>query len=544
MQTHDLIQGSPEWHAHRATHFNASDAPAMMGCSPYETRTQLIHRLKTGISKEVDAATQKRFDDGHRFEALARPLAEKIIGEDLYPVTGSDGELSASFDGLTMAEDMGFEHKSLNADLRDVLPVKGMNEGVMLPLMYRVQMEQQCMVAACECELFMASKWERVPEFPEDDPRGWKLVEERHCWYESSQHLADDIAAGWRQLAEDLAAYVAVEVIAAPVGRTPETLPALRVEVTGAVTASNLADYKTHALEVFGGINRDLKTDQDFADAEKAVKWCGDVEDRLAAAKQHALSQTESIDTLFRTIDDISAEARRVRLELDKLVKNRKEAIRGEIVADGIKGLGEHVAGLNARLGRPLMPSIGADFGGAIKGKKSLDSMRDAVSAELASAKIEATRIADQIAANLKTLAANSEHASLFPDTAQLVLKAADDLAAVIVSRIATHKTTEEAKRQAEAAKVIVEAPAPAPAPAVIQLTPRAEPVAGAAPTLTLGQIGTRLGFALTADFLRSIGFEPAGRARAAVLFHDADFAHICAALVEHIQSIQAKQAA
>jgi predicted phage-related endonuclease len=70
-------------------------------------------------------------------------------------------------------------------------------------------------------------------------------------------------------------------------------------------------------------VNRDLSTDADFADAEKAVKWCSDVESRLAAAKEHALSQTASIEALFRTIDDISAEARTVRLELDKLVTAR-----------------------------------------------------------------------------------------------------------------------------------------------------------------------------------------------------------------------------
>ena len=73
MKTHnDLIQGSPQWHAHRARHWNASDCPAMLGCSPYETRQQLLHRMHTGITPEVDAGTQRRFDDGHRFEALAR----------------------------------------------------------------------------------------------------------------------------------------------------------------------------------------------------------------------------------------------------------------------------------------------------------------------------------------------------------------------------------------------------------------------------------------------------------------------------------------
>ena len=102
MITHELAQGSPEWHAHRAQHFNASDAPAMMGCSPYKTRAQLVRELATGVAAEVDAATQRRFDAGHRFEELARPLAEQIIGEELYPCVGTDGKLSASFDGLTM----------------------------------------------------------------------------------------------------------------------------------------------------------------------------------------------------------------------------------------------------------------------------------------------------------------------------------------------------------------------------------------------------------------------------------------------------------
>lgn len=102
MIIHKLIQGTPEWHEHRRTHFNASDAPAMMGGSPYETRTELLHRLATGIEKEIDTATQRIFDDGHRFEALARPLAEAIIGNDLYPVVCSEGNLSASFDGVTL----------------------------------------------------------------------------------------------------------------------------------------------------------------------------------------------------------------------------------------------------------------------------------------------------------------------------------------------------------------------------------------------------------------------------------------------------------
>jgi putative phage-type endonuclease len=136
MNIHNLVQGTPEWHAYRDTKFNASDAPAMMNCSPSKTRTQLLNERKTGLTPEVDAYTQRIFNDGHRYEESARTLAEKILGEDLFPVTGSIGELSASFDGLTMDESIVFEHKTINDKLRFV------NSAEELPLHYRVQMEQ------------------------------------------------------------------------------------------------------------------------------------------------------------------------------------------------------------------------------------------------------------------------------------------------------------------------------------------------------------------------------------------------------------------
>ena len=77
MISHNVIQGSPEWHALRAEHFNASEAPAMMGESKYMSRAQLIRQKATGVVPEVDAATQRRFDAGHDTEAKARAILEK-----------------------------------------------------------------------------------------------------------------------------------------------------------------------------------------------------------------------------------------------------------------------------------------------------------------------------------------------------------------------------------------------------------------------------------------------------------------------------------
>ena len=579
MITHNLIQGSPEWHAYRAAHDNASDAPAMMGASSNRTRDQLIAERATGLPREFSQYMQELIlDKGHRFEALARPLAEVIIGQELYPVTGSlEGtRLSASFDGLTLLEDVAFEHKRLNQRLRAAISVPGCT-GADLPIEYQIQLEQQCTVSGCEQILFMASAW------ADDDT----LVEEMHCWYTPNLALRQAILVGWEQLQLDVAAYVPPEAKAAPVvGRAPEHLPALRIEVTGAVTASNLAEFKATALAAIQGVNRCLATDADFADAEASVKWCAEVEARLGAAKQHALSQTTDIDTLFRTMDDIAAEARRVRLELDKLVKGRKEEIRGEIVAGGVAALREHVGQLNAAMPASYMPQVPADFGGVVKGKRTIESLRGAVNDELARAKIAASEIANRIHANLQAL---QESGLVAHDTAALVLKAPDDLAAVIAQRLAAEQARMDAERErirqeeqakaqrellaqqarqaqadiAQAAKAGALHPATAgdladlaseqhasglaqqaiqqaatlssmPAPAKAASAPSDD---GA--RINLGAINEHLApIKLDAAGLAALGFEPVATVKGAKMYRASDMMAIRAALIAHLTSL------
>ena len=118
MEILNLQQGSNEWHQHRATAYNASDVPSMLACSPYKSRSDFVRERATGITAEVTPAQQRIFDDGHHFEALARPLAEAIIGEELSPCVGKRGKYSASFDGLTFMGDVVFEHKTLGNSLR------------------------------------------------------------------------------------------------------------------------------------------------------------------------------------------------------------------------------------------------------------------------------------------------------------------------------------------------------------------------------------------------------------------------------------------
>src|SRR5574337_1173436 len=546
MKTIELIQGTPEWAAHRATALNASDAPVMFGVSPYRSRQDLIRERATGIvDAEIDPATAKRFADGHRAEALARPLAEKIVGEELFPVTGvsDDGKYSASFDGLTMLEDTGFEHKTLGESLRYTPWDEGNADH--LPEHYRIQMEQQCMVSGCERILFMASRW----------AGDGTLLEERHCWYAPDATLRQRIVSGWTQFEHDVVSYVPdPSEPPKPTGRAPETLPALRIEVTGAVTASNLSEFKASALAVLGGINRDLQTDADFSDAEQTVKWCGEVESRIKAAKENALAQTASIEEAFRAMDDVSAEVRRVRLDLDKLVKAEKDARRMAIVRGGADALQAHVKALNERLGSDLMPGITADFGGAVKGLKSIDSMKDAVATALANAKIEASAVADRIQENLAELRSRPDMAFLFPDTRSLVQKAPDDLRAVIATRISEHQARERARQEDDRERIRAEEQAKAETAALERalaqphaVTPQPEPqtfatTAAAANELapdtgarmTLGQINTRIApLSITVAGLNTLGFQHVGKDKAAFLFRASDFALICEAIAK-----------
>ena len=537
MQQHDLIQGTPEWHAFRAQHFTASDAPAMLGVSPYKSRTELLREKKTGITAEVDAATQRRFDDGHRFEALARPLAEEILGgEGLFPCVGSEGRLAASFDGLTMLDDTCWEHKTLNDSLR------GITKSADLPEHYRIQMEQQLMVSGATRCMFMATRWNDDDTLAEPP-----LV----VWYASDFSLAKRIADGWAQFEKDLAEFKHIEDAPAAIGRAPDALPALRIEVTGMVTASNLTEFKAHALAVFDGIKTDLQTDEDFANAEKTVKWCGDVEERLDAAKQHALSQTASIDELFRAIDAIKEEARQKRLTLEKLVKARKESIRIEIAKAAQDEMIAHVAAMNKRLGGDLMPSLAWPFADAMKGKKTISSLRDAVATALATAKIEANAIADRIQQNQQMLKGDGfDHSHLFPDFRTVCTKEPTDFDALLAARQAKERERQEAERERirkeEAEKLAAQQAAkPAPAPALQPVAEIAQPVQVAISnprgtlSLRLGAINDRLGFSMTADFLSRLGFAPHSEG-ASKLYHDDDFPLICRAIVQHINTVAA----
>lgn len=433
MRAIPVVQGTRDWHALRASCFTASEAPAMAGVSKYQSRSDLLKLKYTGEVPEVTPAQQRIFDKGHAAEASARPIAERIIGEELYPCTATHDDhdwMLASFDGCTMLEDVIWEHKLANDELRTATAET-------LPEHYKVQMDQQLAVSGAEKCLFMASNGT-------EEDCNW-------FWYTTTPERIAALFAGWEQLKADLEAYQPQEQKVAPQGEAPDKLPALSIQMTGGVQASNLPDFKAKALAMIDGIKTQLVTDKDFADADSTVKWLQKGEKQLEESKQRALEQTASIADLFDTIDELRETMRQKRLHLDKLVKAEKNNRRVEIERKAKDGFMDWLTEQDC----PIVPDFNLDIAGAMKGKKTIATLQAAADDEVARAKIECQQLANEINGNKVLLdKEQGEYAFLFSDWRDLIQKQRDDLQAVIAARIAQHKEVEQKKQDAERERI------------------------------------------------------------------------------------------
>ena len=432
----NLVQGSPEWHAARATRMTASEAPAMMSATKKMSRNELLKAKSLGTEKEVSEYVQKfLFDKGHEMEASARPLVEEIIGEELFPTTAEteDGVYLASFDGMTMLGDVLFEHKMWNESLAEAVRKEK------LPPEYYWQLEHQLMVAdEADQVIFVVSD-------------GTKDNFE-YMWYKPVRGRRNKLIKGWEQFKADLADFKPAPAKEEVVAEKPSELPTLMINVDGEVKSSNLATYKDTALAFVKSISTDLQTDQDFANAEELVKFCKKAEGELDNAKKHALAQTQSIDTLFNTIDDLKEQLRGKRLQLDKLVKSRKDEIRGDIKKTALNNLQKHVDGLNDGLGEFKVPMPEVDFASVMKGKKTVDSLQGAVDDQLAKVKIELNDVHVRVMTNWQTFLkeVDEDLKFLFPDLNDLALKESDSFAAIVKQRLTEHELAEQKRKQAE----------------------------------------------------------------------------------------------
>jgi predicted phage-related endonuclease len=568
---HDLIQGTQAWSDFRLEHDGASEAAVMLGISDLATRTELLDAKSTGISKEFSEWVQEHIlDNGHRVEAMARPLIEQQFGIKLYPVVYSRGKPSASCDGITMSGSVGWEHKQWNTKLAEAVAAGN------LPEKYMAQ-PQQCLL------LTGAEKW----IFTVSDGTEENMVSmEIHPDQEWFARILD----GWAQFNKDRETHVPKVIAEKPKAEVVIELPALFVHAKGEITESNMKEFGialATRLEEVRAIK--LVTDQDFANAKGAATMFREQIQKLKQAKEAMLSQTVTIGEAARMIDAWSEDLRVTALQLEKDVEREDLAKKRAMVDAATVAFNEHVAALEAETKPTRLNIQMPNFAGEIKGKRNYASMQDAIDTALANAKISADAIAQDVRSKLAWCKANAEgYGFLFSDMQQIIFKATDDFQLLVSSRIDQHKKAEEAKLEAErekiraeeeakakaaadeaarkaaaelAAKQVVEAAATQSEPAlaeaakqvstigmavvktsvqddqvIVTNVPIAEVIDTGA-TMKLGQISELLGFSVTSEILHSLGIESVGKERAAILYREADFPRICACLIANLNA-------
>ena len=433
MKILQLIQGSTEWKKTRMSHFCASEAAAMLGFCDKTTRNALLHMKATGCEKEFSSWAQENIlNKGHEVEALARPIVEAMISDELYPATGAielDGlPLLASFDGLNMDFSVGFEHKQLNQALVAAVDAET------VPDTHWPQLEQQLLISGADHIIFAVS---------DGTEENFHYVS-----YHSKPERRESLVKGWKQFQKDLAEYVQVEHSEIVKAESKAIIPTLQFQITGSVSDSNLVQFKRDARFYLEQINTELQTDEDFGQAITDGKDCESAEKALKALKEKALAESADISEVMSALDEYQEKFRQMRLKLGKMVKSEKEARRKQII-DVAAGKWQILL-TGFRQDFNLLPAaeLTPDFAEACKGKKSLSSMQNAVDTALAQATIKLNDAASLFSENLSCIDASQMF--LFGDLQQLINQPHEAFRAIVQSRVIQFQEQQRQKREAE----------------------------------------------------------------------------------------------
>lgn len=145
-----FVMNKSEWHQWRSKGLGASDAPIILGLSPWKDRITLW-KEKIGEIKK-DYTSNWAIDRGNRLEPIARAHYELMVDYDCPPQMVEHGEfpwLRASLDGYNPVESVVLEIKCPGkADHQKALDSK-------VPKKYYAQLQHQLLVTrAKRCDYF------------------------------------------------------------------------------------------------------------------------------------------------------------------------------------------------------------------------------------------------------------------------------------------------------------------------------------------------------------------------------------------------------
>jgi len=424
MKIHKLTQGSAEWHKFRAAHDTASEAPTIMG-KGYKSRNVFIKEQATGIEEEISDFVQRLFDQGHEAERLARPICEKLFKKKFSAVTGThdkNEKLSASLDGLSVCETVIWEHKLWNKTLPKQIAAEKLDPK------YSWQLEQQLYVSGADYAIITCS-----------DGTEENMV---HMEYRPVNGRVKKLLAAWDQYHDDLQEYIdnmgdsVIEGEAVEIKQTKiEYLPVLAYEMNGMAVSSNLADYKKAALVILKDSEKKIETDQDFADADKLSKELRSSEKALKELRAKLKTEAVDINALDEDLAELQEIVRKGALNGENQVKARKLEIREEKIVKYKKEFDSAFDEVNQSLGNFHMPKPVADFGLAMKGLKTLESLDNACNDHLSELEVECKIHHDRVSSNAIHYAKEAKDFEyLFPNISDLAAEKDEESFADMIS--------------------------------------------------------------------------------------------------------------
>lgn len=150
MEIIDLKQNSDEWHDFRKNHIGASEAPIILGVSPYKTPWGLLQEKLGAKQNTISDYILKK---GHEMEERARHLFELALNTSLTPLVARSTKwpfLTASLDGMT-EDRVVWEHKLVGQE--DFANIKAGN----IPAKFWPQLQHQMLVTGSSKAILAAS---------------------------------------------------------------------------------------------------------------------------------------------------------------------------------------------------------------------------------------------------------------------------------------------------------------------------------------------------------------------------------------------------
>jgi len=258
-------------------------------------------------------------------------------------------------------------------------------------------------------------------------------------------------------------------------------MPKLVVTIEGKVTSSNLPAFQKAAKKYVTQINRVFTTDEDFGQAEVDIKSLKEAEKLVKTSAENIVNQTHDINEVLKTLSFIGEEFRQPRLEIERDVKEQKDSIRIKLMKEASDEITEHdhkyVDQINTTEFPLELKYATPDFFAAIKGLRTIESVKDGIKKEKDAAILAMTTVANDLLAKLAWLRENDfmKWKHLFGDMPYIIHKEIEGFKAMVQLRVTKHIADEKEKEEKQREKIRIEEEAKAKAKVEAEAKAKAE---------------------------------------------------------------------